>query len=173
MDADLIILTCGGTFDKQYGTGLGVRDLSFGSEPAITTILRKVHAYADFPIVRLMAKDSLDMTARDRATVAAMCASVPHKHILITHGTDTAKKTAKSISKKRLVGKTVVITAAGQPAVMQGTDADFNAGFALMAALLAPPGVWIAMNATLYRWNECEKDSSGVFVPTKIRGGVR
>lgn len=165
MSKDLIVLTCGGTFDKQYGTGLGVRDLSFGTEPAIHMILRKAHAYLDVPIVRLMAKDSLDMTPKDRQLVAAMCASVPQKRILITHGTDTAVKTAATISKSRL-SKTVVITAASQPAVMQGTDADFNGGFALSAALLAPHGVWIAMNAMLYPWNKCKKDASGVFVPT-------
>ena len=164
MNTDLIILACGGTFDKQYGTGLGVRDLSFGSEPAIVGILRKVHAYQDFPVVRLMAKDSLDMTDKDRATVAAMCASVPYSRVLITHGTDTATKTAAAISKRKLK-KTVVLTAAGQPAVMHSTDADFNAGFALTAALLAPHGVWVAMNAMLYPWNKCKKDTSGVFVP--------
>ncbi len=162
---ELLIIATGGTIDKQYGKGEGVRELSFGSEPAVTDLLREVQTVAEYPIVRLMAKDSLDMTDRDRGTTVAMCVSVPHTRILITHGTDTMDKTAAVIAAKRL-RKTIVLTGASQPAVMRGSDAAFNVGFALNAALLAPPGVYIAMNARLYIWNKCKKNpATGIFEP--------
>lgn len=163
----LLIITTGGTIDKSYGVGAGVRDLGFHSGPAIVNMLRKIQAAVEFPIVPLLAKDSLDMTDEDRATIAAMCMAVPYERILITHGTDTMKKTTEAIAEKKL-NKTIVITGAGQPAAMQGTDADFNAGFALNAALIAPIGIYIAMNAQLYPWEKCEKNpTTGIFMPVK------
>ncbi len=163
----LLIIATGGTIDKSYGIGAGVRDLSFSKEPAITHILHQVQTVTDYPIVRLMAKDSLDMNDDDRATIAAMCIAVPQDRILITHGTDTMHKTAKVIAAK-CRKKTVIITGAGQPAAMKGSDADFNAGFALSAALMASPGIYIAMNARLYIWDKCEKNpGTGIFEPKK------
>ncbi|OHA26933.1 MAG: hypothetical protein A3C06_02160 [Candidatus Taylorbacteria bacterium RIFCSPHIGHO2_02_FULL_46_13] len=164
--SQLIILATGGTIDKSYGVGAGVRELSFSSESAITDILREVQAALEYPIVRLMAKDSLDMNDTDRATIVAMCSAVPQPRVLITHGTDTMDKTAAAIAARR-IAKTIVLTGAGQPAVVKGTDANFNVGFALSSALSASRGVYIAMNARLYVWNKCKKNEvTGVFEPT-------
>jgi L-asparaginase len=161
----VMIIATGGTIDKSYGVGAGVRDLSFSGLPAVAEILRRIVSVGDYPIVPVMAKDSLDMNSQDRATIAAMCASVPYSRILITHGTDTMHKTAAAIVAKRL-RKTIVITGAGQPAVTQGTDADFNVGFALASALTAASGVYVAMNVRLYPWNKFKKNPvTGVFEP--------
>ncbi len=162
----LLVIATGGTIDKSYGIGAGVRDLSFSKDPAFTDILRVVQSVTEYPVVRLMAKDSLDMTDQDRRTIAAMCVAIPQNRILITHGTDTMDKTARAIAIKKL-SKTIVITGAGQPAVMKGSDADFNVGFGLCSALLADPGVYIAMNARLFLWNTCKKNpATGIFEPT-------
>lgn len=164
----LLVITTGGTIDKTYGVGAGVRDLSFSAEVAITDFLRKVQAVLDHSVMRLMAKDSLDMTRSDRETISALCAAVPQQRILITHGTDTMIKTAAAIAAKRIRHKTIVLTGASQPAVMKGSDANFNAGFAMGSALLAKPGVYIAMNANLYPWNKCLKNAAtGIFEPRK------
>ena len=161
----LLIITTGGTIDKSYGVGAKVRELSFSKDPSIIDILREVQSVFDYPVVRLMAKDSLDINDSDRATITAMCAAVPQNRVLITHGTDTMDKTAKAIAAK-VLKKTVVLTGAGQPAVMRGSDANFNVGFALSAALTAKPGVYIAMNAQLYTWNKCRKNpTTGMFEP--------
>ncbi len=105
------------------------------------------------------------MNDTDRAKIAEMCKGVPYDRILITHGTDTMINTARSIAALQ-IKKTIVITGAGQPAIMRGSDAQFNAGFALNAALLAPEGVYIAMNARLYQWDKCKKNAStGIFDP--------
>lgn len=161
---DLMILTVGGTIDKSYGRGLGVRDLSFAGDPAVREILHNVQSYNEYPIVQLMTKDSLDMDDHDRKVVADMCRGSPAKRLLITHGTDTMIKTAGAIAKLRLK-KTIVLTAAGQPAMAKGSDADFNVGFALSAALLGAPGVYVSMNAMLYRHDKCRKNAAGIFEP--------
>jgi len=162
----LLIIATGGTIDKSYGVGAGIRDLTFDCDPAVTGLLREAQAGIDHPIIRLLAKDSLDMNKTDRATISAMCVTVPQNRILITHGTDTMHKTAAAIAAKRLTKKTVVITGAGQPAVVKGSDANFNVGFALSAALVAKPGVYIAMNARLFIWNQCKKNpATGIFEP--------
>ena len=161
----LLIIATGGTIDKSYGIGAGVRDLSFSRDPAVTDILRQVQATIEYPVVRLMAKDSLDMTEDDRKTITAMCLAVPQSRILITHGTDTMDKTAKTIAAKN-IAKTIVITGAGQPAVMRGSDADFNVGFALASALLVNHGVYVAMNGHLFPWNKFKKSpQTGIFEP--------
>ncbi len=161
----LLIIATGGTIDKSYGIGAGVRELSFSRDTAVEAILREVQAVSDWPVVRLMAKDSLDMTDDDRQTIVAMCMAVPQYCILITHGTDTMHLTAKALAAKK-IPKTIVITGAGQPAVMKGSDAAFNVGFALCAAAISSKGVWIAMNANLSLWDRCKKNpTTGVFEP--------
>ena len=162
-----MIITTGGTIDKDYCTGAGVRDLTFGDRSAVTDILRQIRTYQDYPVLRLMAKDSLDIGEQERQTIAALCSALPHERILITHGTDTMDKTAAALAAKN-IPKTIILTGAGQPAVMKGSDADFNVGFALSAALLVQHGVYIAMNAQLYNWDKCKKNpGSGIFEPYK------
>ena len=55
-------------------------------------------------------------------------------------------------------GKTIVLTGALSPARSHETDASFNLGMAFAAAQIAPPGVYIAMNGTVFRAGEVRKD---------------
>jgi L-asparaginase/Glu-tRNA(Gln) amidotransferase subunit D len=71
--------------------------------------------------------------------------------------------TAQFVAAKKLQ-KTIVFTGAAQPASMKDTDADFNLGLALGAALFAKPGVYVAMNGHVFKWNKCKKDDHGYFV---------
>jgi L-asparaginase len=113
--------------------------------------------------MRLMAKDSLDMTDDDRAEILTACAASPCRSIVITHGTDSMVKTAAFIAAKTLA-KTIVLTGAAQPARMRDSDADFNLGFAAGIALSKPPGVYVAMNGSAFAWNKVRKNpDSGVF----------
>ena len=51
------------------------------------------------------------------------------------------------------------------PARMSESDAPFNLGMALATAQIAPPGVWITMNGTVFRAAEVVKDrAKGAFV---------
>jgi L-asparaginase len=158
----ILIITTGGTIDKIYGTGKGVREFSWAGDPAISLILKEARVIAGYSLLLLLRKDSLDMDAADRREIVESCLTNPHKRILITHGTDTMHKTAEAIAKK-CKDKTIVLTGASQPAAMKITDANFNVGFAFSATSLAGPGIYIAMNGRLHVWNRCRKNDQGIF----------
>ena len=159
----LLIVTTGGTFDKEYARGAGVRSLSFGAETAVIDTFSRVVVPPDWEVRPLLAKDSLDMTDADRGKILALCESAASESIVITHGTDTMVETAAFIAGKNLA-KTIVLTGAAQPARMKDSDADFNLGFAAAAAQCKPPGVYIAMNGRPFDWNKVRKNPlTGVF----------
>jgi L-asparaginase len=61
-------------------------------------------------------------------------------------------------------GKSVILTGAMVPYEVRGSDALFNLGFAVSAAKSSGPGVFIAMNATLFDWHDVQKNKAmGVF----------
>jgi L-asparaginase len=159
----LLIVTTGGTFDKEYGRGAGVRHLSYGKTSAVTNVFDRVGVPDGWAICPLMSKDSLDMDDLDRAKILKVCASARCRAIVVIHGTDTMTKTAAFLAKKKLK-KTIVLTGALQPARMRDSDADFNLGFATAAAQLKPAGVYVAMNGQVFRWNRAAKNpQTGIF----------
>lgn len=161
--SSVAVLTTGGTIDKRCGEGVGVTDLHVGTPYAPARYRQIVGGRVAFYEVPLMAIDSLKMTGEDRAEIATVCRKVPETAIIITHGTDTMVATAEVLHAAD-IGKTIIITGALLPAVMKETDADFNLGAALAAALFAPSGVYIAMNGVA-SWNKVTKDPrSGRFV---------
>ena len=101
--------------------------------------------------------DSLDMTDVHRARIADACARAAEHAIVIVHGTDTMLATAAVIAERRLP-RTVVLTGAMVPDSVHGSDAAFHLGFALAAATLAQPGVWIAMHGRLHPWQAVHKN---------------
>ena len=56
------------------------------------------------------------------------------------------------------LAKTVVFTGAMVPYSVQGSDAEFNLGFALAMALALPAGSYVAMNARVFPWDDVQKD---------------
>ena len=70
------------------------------------------------------------------------------QRILITHGTATLLKTARALL--GVPDKTIVLTGSLDPARFRGTGTVFNIGFALAAAQLLTPGVYIAMQGKIY-----------------------
>ncbi|MBC8022009.1 MAG: asparaginase, partial [Burkholderiales bacterium] len=60
--------------------------------------------------------------------------------------------------------KTIVFTGAMVPYSVQDSDAPFNLGFALAAALTLPASAYVAMNGRIFSWDDVEKDrAEGVF----------
>lgn len=137
----LHILTTGGTIDKVYFDALS--QFQVGQSP-IDEIFKQAGVDFDYTVTSLMRKDSLDLTDEDRAIISKAITNCPQDRILVTHGTDTMVKSANALGE--LSDKTVVFTGAMQPAALRQTDAIFNIGFAASAALLLPPGAYIAMN---------------------------
>ena len=160
--AKLHIFTTGGTIDKVYFDALS--EFQVG-ETALDAILREANVSFDHEITPLMRKDSLELTDDDRQVIYDAVASSPCKHILVTHGTDTMVHSAKPLLD--IPGKTIVFTGAMQPASLRSTDAIFNIGFAVGAAQLKPPGVYIAMNGQVFDALHVTKDrAAGRFIDT-------
>ena len=160
MSKRLHIFTTGGTIDKVYFDALS--EFKIG-EPAMDAILREANVGFAYDLTSLMKKDSLELTDADREAIRAAVNASDAKHILITHGTDTMAKTAEVL--KDISNKTIVLTGAMQPARLRSTDAIFNVGFALAAAQLSAPGVYIAMNGRVFEAGAVRKDrEAGKFV---------
>lgn len=161
MADSILILTTGGTIDKNYFDALSEYQIVDSGIPALLTEARVALPYR---LVELMRKDSLELTDADRLEIAAAAREAPEKCIIITHGTDTMTETAKVLASD-VPGKTIVLTGALSPARFAETDANFNLGMAFAAAQVAPPGVWIAMSGQVFDGLKVRKDrEAGKFV---------
>jgi len=154
------IIVTGGTFDKRYDPIKGELTFSDTHLPAMLEQARvKMPLATD---IRLLI-DSLQMTDAHRQEVLKACRESPERAIVVVHGTDTMVQTARVVGEAHL-GKTIVFTGAMVPFSVQGSDAPFNLGFALAAALTLPPNAYVAMNARIFPWDHVEKDrAEGIF----------
>jgi L-asparaginase len=156
----LHVFTTGGTIDKIYFDALS--EFQVGESP-LDAILREANVGIAYELTSLMRKDSLELTDADRDAIRAAVAGSKATHILITHGTDTMAQTAERL--RDIEGKTIILTGAMQPARLRSTDAIFNVGFAIAAAQLQAPGVYIAMNGRIFPAGRVRKDrAAGQFV---------
>ena len=154
------IIATGGTFDKHYDPISG--QLVF-TDSVIPAALARARITAPVSFEPLLALDSLDMDDKHRQQICAACVCASEDRIVIVHGTDTAQQTAEVLGHVALK-KTIVITGAMVPYEIANSDALFNLGFALAAARLLPAGVYVAMNAEIFTWNEVQKNRvAGVF----------
>ncbi len=162
MPDDLLVIAAGGTYDKCYEVGRDVDDFSYGATTALVDVLRRARSNLVFECVSRNRKDSLHMTNDDREAIVHECQKHAGSSILVIHGTDTMIATASRVAHV-VKDKTIVFTGASQPAGMRETDADFNTGFGIAAALYAPPGVYIAMGGQVFQWHDCQKREDGSF----------
>ncbi len=96
------------------------------------------------------------MTEADRRQILERVAADPHRHVLITHGTDTMIETALSL--RHISGKVIVLTGSMSPARFRNTDAIFNIGCAIAAVQLLPEGIYIAMNGRVFKPDRLRKN---------------
>ena len=139
------IITTGGTIDKIYFDKKS--EFQVG-EPQIAAVLNEANVSVDYEVIRLLRKDSLDMTEEDRQLIYETIKSNPDRHFVVTHGTDTMLLTAKSL--QTIPGKVIVFTGAMQPARFRLTDAIFNIACAITAVQLLADGVYIVMNGRIF-----------------------
>ena len=159
---EILVLTTGGTIDKQYFDALSQYAIT---DSVIARLLETGRVAHPFRIEEVMRKDSLDIDASDREALAERIETCPNTHIVITHGTDTMTETAKRLT--RIPGKTMVLVGALAPARFAESDATFNLGMAFATAQVAPPGVYITMNGSVFRGDRVVKDRElGRFVAT-------
>ena len=156
----IAILVCGGTFDKRYDEITG---RLFFRDTYVPEMLRLGRSRVDVSIETLMMIDSLEMSSADRERIAARCRDLNEQRIVITHGTDTMVETAAVLA-SGVPGKTIVLTGAMIPYAFGSSDGLFNLGSALSFAQALPAGVYVAMNGTVFAWNEVRKNrASGHF----------
>ena len=161
MSADpILVLTTGGTIDKLYFDALSQYQIGESVTARLLELGRVTHP---FRLVELMRKDSLDLDDDDRAAIAAAVAGAAETRIVITHGTDTMTVTAQALAAAQ--GKTIVLVGALAPARFADSDASFNLGMAFATAQVAPPGVYITMNGSVFPALGVVKDrAKGAFV---------
>ena len=139
------IFTTGGSLDKGYST----RESGFVvMEPQAGRVLGDANVAFDYQIEPLLRKDSLELTDQDRNLILRRVREEDCRRIVITHGTDTMARTALHLA--QVPDKIIVLTGAMQPAAFKDSDGPFNLGFALAAAQLLPPGVYLAMNGRIF-----------------------
>jgi L-asparaginase len=156
------IFTTGGTFDKVYFDALS--EFRIG-EPMAEALLEEANVSFSYEIESLLRKDSLEIDARDRASIREAVERAAESKILITHGTDTMVDTARSLLD--VSDRTVVLFGAMQPARMRYSDAMFNLGFACAAVQTLPTGIYIAMNGQILDPARASKNrAQGRFEPS-------
>ena len=151
----LTIVTTGGTIDKIYFDDKS--DYKIGA-PQIGEILGQLGVAFQFDVIPILRKDSLHVTDEDRALMRSTIEAQPHRHVLVTHGTDTMVETALAL--QGITGKTIVLTGALQPARFADSDAEFNLGLAIGAVQALPAGVYIAANGRVFPANGVRKNTA-------------
>lgn len=141
----LSIVTTGGTIDKIYFDAKS--DYQIGA-PQIGDILEQLEVGFSFEVASILRKDSLDIDDDDRQLIRRSIEAQPHRHVLVTHGTDSMVDTARVL--EGIAGKVIVLTGALNPARFHGSDAVFNIGCAVGAVQSQPDGVWIAMSGRIW-----------------------
>lgn len=149
----LTIVTTGGTIDKVYFDEKS--EYQIGS-PQIGGILAQLGVAFAFDVIPILRKDSLHITATDRELIRRTIEQQPHRHVLVTHGTDTMVETARELD--GIADKVIVLTGALNPAKFQGSDAVFNIGCAVGAVQALPNGVYIAMNGRVWDPHRVQKN---------------
>jgi len=160
--APIRIVVTGGTFDKQYDE---LRGTLYFDDTHLPEMLERGRCRVAVEVVRHELRDSLELTAEDRAAIARDCVESPSSHVVVTHGTDTMVESAGVIA-AAVAGsdKTVVLTGAMIPWAFGSSDGLFNLGSALSFAQSLPPGVYVAMNGRWFPWDNCRKNRElGVF----------
>lgn len=146
-------VTTGGTIDKIYFDAMSQFEVG---DSQVRHILAEGLAAFDYDVIPLFQKDSLDITAEDRAELRRFLDKDDATLYVITHGTDTMTDTAAAL--QGLPGKRIVLTGALSPARFRSTDAVFNIGMAVAAVQLVDPGVYIAMNGQVFAANAVTKN---------------
>ncbi|MDR6788136.1 L-asparaginase [Sphingomonas sp. BE138] len=151
----VLILTTGGTIDKLYFDALSEYQIG---DSVVERLLKTARVAMPFRVRELLRKDSLELTDGDRALILTAILEAEEARIVITHGTDTMTDTARVLAGK--TNKTIVLVGALAPARFADSDATFNLGMAFATAQVAGPGVWIAMNGTIFDGTKVRKDRS-------------
>lgn len=161
----LTIVSTGGTIEKTY-------EASSGALANRETVLDHMLAQLRTPDlridrVRLMNKDSLEMTAEDHDLIARSAHQAANKcdGVLIVHGTDRLAASGEATYAMATPATAIIFTGAMRPFELRDTDALQNLTEALLAVRLLDPGVYVAMHNRVLAFPGVVKDRTvGTFV---------
>ena len=169
------LISTGGTIEKTYDDLKGV----LSNEVSVLDVMLASLQLTGIEItrVRLMNKDSLEMTPGDHDLIAKTAGEMVEAHtgVVIVHGTDRLAVTGERLVATLGAPKVpVVLTGAMQPYVMRNTDAMQNLTEALLAVQLLDPGVYVVMHNRVERFPGVIKDPDrGTFVRPGAAGPAR
>ena len=148
----LFILTTGGTIEKIYDEFEG----SLQNKDTIVKnkILQKLRLpYTEIQVEHIMAKDSLVMDDKDRASILESIKSYARfgNPIVVLHGTDTMDLTSKfCFENLKDISVPVVFTGAMKPLGFDDSDATQNVIEAIFAARIMKPGFYVTFHGKLF-----------------------
>jgi len=159
----ILILNCGGTFNKIYNKidGSLIMDKS---SLGLQNILNEIKHNFKFTIQTPFLKDSLEMDKNDRRKILKFIKNSKLKRIIIIHGTDTIDKTAKLLSKHKL-NKQIILVGAMFPLSIRPFDGSLNFGTALgFLQTRFRKGVFISMSGLVLPHRKIIKNrKNGIF----------
>ena len=150
------ILTTGGTIEGlDYETK---RSENQESKISLGDFFKSANVSFSYSIENVLNKDSRSITDEDRQLLVDKIKASSAEKIIVTHGTFTMEDTAKYIGKLNL-SKTIVLVGSFILGTSKNTDAPFNLGYAVCSVQFLKPGVYIAMNGTIFNWDNVRKNN--------------
>ena len=164
-DFHLTIISTGGTIEKTY-------EATSGALSNLETVLDHMLVQLRTPDLeinrlRLMNKDSLEMTTDDHELIArsAHAAAANGSGVMVVHGTDRLSESGEATYAIGKPATPIVFTGAMRPFELRDTDALQNLTEALLAVRLLEPGVYVAMHNRVLAFPGVTKDRiAGTFV---------
>jgi L-asparaginase len=170
----IYVLTTGGTIEKMYSERAGTVVNDASKIEQYLDLLRLPDT--DVQVVPVMNKDSLEMTADDRAVLVARMAPLLEAKcpMVITHGTDTMAETGIYIQCAFPgLAVPVILTGAMRPLGFEHSDGLQNLTESLLAARLLAPGVYIVIHGQVFPAGRAVKDRElGTFVAKNQPGSA-
>jgi L-asparaginase len=153
------VISTGGTIEKVYSEQTG----------AVQNLRNKIDRYfrrlrlpdTRIRVIRLMNKDSLEMTDPDRKKILKAVSKKLGRHspIVITHGTDTMVQSGLLLQKNLpRLDAPIILTGAMTPLGFEGSDGLQNLTESLFAARVLPPGVYVVMHNQVFPIDRVRKD---------------
>lgn len=145
----ITLITTGGTIEKTFDETTG--ELTNRRSVVGKMLARLRLADAELRVVKLMSKDSLDMTDADRGAIVeavrAALAAPEMSGVVVLHGTDTLEQTGERVfqeigSKDGGPRVPIVLTGAMRPYEMKRSDALQNLTESIFATGILPAGVY-------------------------------
>ena len=151
----MLILNCGGTFNKRYNPLNGTLEVPYDNET-----IEKIFSSCgyDFCVAGVIYKDSLEMDLQDRKMLAQIIIESDDDTFVLVHGTDTMDVTAQFLDEV-LEDKKVILTGAMRPFEIDAVEASFNLGMACgFAKAVCQSGIYICMNGYTVAWDKIAKN---------------